>query len=169
MVFFSAFGGEEVILRQGLSLCSTASTGLNSWSFASSSKVLGYRHVPPWLASSPLFAQKLLPQHHLICASVSSFQVEKSILVRWQLYLFLLLFTNTKIGKGAKIKTLLVHTRISHSPHEYNSVQSNFPYKYQEGPVGLEGHPIGIQWTASNHDSSTRCCFTAFLIHLQVT
>lgn len=97
--------------------------------------------MPPWLAAPPSLAQKWCS----ICTPVSRLQVEKSILVRWQSYLFLLLFTNTKVGKGAKIKNILVHTRISHSPHEYNSVQCNFPYKNQEGPVGLEGHPIGVQ------------------------
>lgn len=64
--------------------------------------------------------------------------------MRWQPYLFLLLVTNSK-RKRSKSKTVFVHTRVSHSPHEQNSVQSNFPDKDQEGPVGLEGHPAWVQ------------------------
>lgn len=100
MVFFSTLGGEGSHLETG-SL--TLQPSLNWPQFLIllllSSKVLGSRCVPPWLDSSQLLLGReelersfyQMPQQHLVCASVSCLQVEKSILVRWQSCLFLLL------------------------------------------------------------------------------
>lgn len=76
-------------------------------------------------------------------------------------------YSQTKIGRTIK-DNILVNTRVGYSAHEDNSVQSNFPDKNQEGPVGLEGHSAGVQRTASNANDGTCCCFTAFLVYLQV-
>lgn len=83
--------------------------------------------------------------------------------------IYFLLLSQTKTGRGAKSKITLVNTRVGYSAHEDNGVQSNFPYKNQEGPVGLEGHPVGVQRTACDPNDSTCCCFAAFLIYLQAT
>lgn len=82
--------------------------------------------------------------------------------------IYFYLYSQTKTGRGAKNKNTLVNTRVGYSAHEDDSVQSNFPYKNQEGPVGLEGHPVGVQRTASDHNGGTSCCFTAFLVYLPV-
>lgn len=81
--------------------------------------------------------------------------------------IYFYLYSQTKIGRNTK-DNILINTRVSYSAHEYNSVQSNFPDENQEGPVGLEGHPVQVQRTTSDANDGTCCSFTAFLIYLQV-
>ena len=81
--------------------------------------------------------------------------------------IYFYLYSQTKIGRNTK-DNILINTRVGYSAHEYDSVQSNFPDENQEGPVGLEGHPVQVQRTTSDANDGTCCSFTAFLIYLQV-
>lgn len=58
MVFFSTFGSRKDNLRQGLSPHPSLSSPYLLIAQLLPSKVLGYRYMPPWLASSLSFTQK---------------------------------------------------------------------------------------------------------------
>lgn len=60
----------------------------------------------------------------------------------------------------------LVNTRVGHPAHEDDRVQSDFPNENQEGPVGLEDHPVVVERAAGDADGRAGCCFAAFLVHL---